>query len=62
MDYIELAKLLGNAKRGNLTIDELTAELIEVLRTDNPRFDSARFLAYIEKETNKWNKHRAISA
>lgn len=53
MDYIELAKLLGNAKRGNLTIDELTAELIEVLRTDNPRFDSARFLAYIEKETNK---------
>lgn len=53
MDYIELAKLLGNAKRGNLTLDELTAELMEVLRTDNPRFDSARFLAYIEKEATK---------
>ncbi len=53
MDYIELAKLFGSAKKGNKTLDEVITELMEVLLTDNPRFDRSRFLAYIEKEATK---------
>lgn len=50
-DYIEIAKVLRNAKEEVLadqgrigTIRQIALELCSVLKSDNPRFDKDRFL------------------